>query len=1344
MKPCFWTARYAHVFLLALAFPAAVQSAADQAVLDAEDKIKAWAEASLPGDMGPGLSRRFEMGSYQPLPTDGLFTGLDPIEAGWIADLAGTYLDVAFQPCADDDVLFDLLMADADQLPFLEHCRQVIADYEALYGATHPAVRDRMRTYTSTLDPAVSNDRLTEVAYYDAAVLKSILEAADDPIARGGLADLTTAMVAVNSNYFFLKGIETEMRVGAGLPQLRDPEPADVRDAKYLALIRDGLLLLETAEFVPNWQFQRRVEYDDFLSRLNTTLMELLGTTGNLDEAQAAAAPMVANWRVRLGPEAEVLERTALYDVLRDVTDVLDALNVADMRDEAVEIGQRAVVLARRGDLPQTESLLLNMLQFDLRAEDAVVGTDGATVADRLELYPFDVTISMEPDVPFAFGEINNNHVPITLDCKADIETALQTRPADAETLEAMLNIWNGIEIEFSYGNLRDAVEPIELLDLSHQSLDPRIDSCALRIPELLARAYAGSSRLDEAQELYTELREAYRASPGPASYEYYRATLGLSEVLLSQGRVDQGMALTIEAMSIFDDAGVHNVYGFAELDTAPARASVAMTRYGRTDRALSFSQRAFELSRDQNGYFQGKSLPSLENFAAALANANQISRALEAHRIVASFGNDEEFLNMASTLLKANRSDIASRYAQYLFDLSMSSLNDPDSDLPEQNRLIRAWISASVLARVSVELGQYSDAIDLAGASLKGLVDLFGIESADVRELNLSQLRSAIRLGETDIATNLARVLLENEASVIDGLTIGEARTALLADLQTFAARAMLDYARTGGGETPEDQPDALRDEAFLTLQSGRVSPASEAVARNMARSSLADESLAPLFRDWSEGLQARDALRVEMMASTDRGELLGSGWFERSSELDEQIVAAEEALREAAPDLFDRAEPKPVGLNEIASPASGLLNEAEALVYLAPGAKEAPGIVFVASHNGIAWADVQISAEELAAEVAALHSQARAGMRAFVLDSAGAAPALFDVARAQALYAALFEDEALAGLLAQAHELVIVAKGPFLSLPFNALPVATVPDGDLRAVRWLGTEKALTILPDVASLTRRSVSVPAPADGARGFIAFADPDFGGASEKSTPLRTAEFTFDGRAVRGALDNLAPLPGTRREAEAMAEQYGTENTALFLSHRATETELFRLSATGALETAEVLLIATHGLIAGAADGVAEPALALTPPSGDGKIIELASFGSEFPLPGQPVDDGLLTASEAAMLRIDADWVILSACDTASGASPNAEGLSGLASGFLTAGAKSLLVSHWPVHDVAAERLTTFAVTTLRDDPSIGRAEAMRRSMLNMIEGAAGTENFAHPAYWAPFQVIGLD
>ena len=145
------------------------------------------------------------------------------------------------------------------------------------------------------------------------------------------------------------------------------------------------------------------------------------------------------------------------------------------------------------------------------------------------------------------------------------------------------------------------------------------------------------------------------------------------------------------------------------------------------------------------------------------------------------------------------------------------------------------------------------------------------------------------------------------------------------------------------------------------------------------------------------------------------------------------------------------------------------------------------------------------------------------------------------------------------------------------------------------------------------------------------------------------------------------------------------------------------------------------------------DGLTQPALALTAPQLSG---------------GK--GDGLLTLDEILGLKLNADWVVLSACNTAAGEGSGAEAVSGLGRAFFYAGARALLVSNWPVETVAARLIMTDLFRRQVQTPGLAKAEALRQSMLALLSGPGSVDvktgkaafSYAHPLFWAPFVVVG--
>jgi CHAT domain-containing protein len=239
--------------------------------------------------------------------------------------------------------------------------------------------------------------------------------------------------------------------------------------------------------------------------------------------------------------------------------------------------------------------------------------------------------------------------------------------------------------------------------------------------------------------------------------------------------------------------------------------------------------------------------------------------------------------------------------------------------------------------------------------------------------------------------------------------------------------------------------------------------------------------------------------------------------------------------------------------------------------------------------------------------------------------------------------------------------------------------------------------------------------------------MIAFADPVFSkDAIAQSVALRGfADHSENGQPDLASLAKALPqLPETKDEVGAIANVLHADKNDLKLGREASVTTVKQTK----LDIYHIVYFATHALVAGEVEKFAkvkaEPALVLTIPE---KPTEL--------------DDGLLTASEVAQLKLNADWVVLSACNTAAEDKPGAEALSGLARAFFYAGARSLVVSHWEVDSQATVQLMTGMFQAISNNPKLSHAEALQQSMLMMIDSATSDDE-AHPRIWAPFVIVG--
>lgn len=347
------------------------------------------------------------------------------------------------------------------------------------------------------------------------------------------------------------------------------------------------------------------------------------------------------------------------------------------------------------------------------------------------------------------------------------------------------------------------------------------------------------------------------------------------------------------------------------------------------------------------------------------------------------------------------------------------------------------------------------------------------------------------------------------------------------------------------------------------------------------------------------------------------------------------------------------------------------------------------------------------------------------------------------FDLEAGSALY-----QELLAPVEAawdKADTLLVVANEslgqiPFSMLPTSALPLAKVQGGlalsQFRAVPWLVRKVAVAYLPSVSALVTLR-ALPAAHSQRSPFIGYGDPEFGqptqgaatrgiGSGSRNRSVRNAAVGEESKTSKTPI--LMQLPDTREEITAIATALAADlKSDTFFGSQASRKNVMDAD----LKHRRIVAFATHGLVAGDLPGLDQPALALSPAAGRG------------------ITDGLLKLEDILKLSLDADLVVLSACNTAAADGTGAEAVSGLGRGFFYAGARAVLATHWPVETVSARQLVTHLFKRYSQDAALSRAQALRQAMLQLIDTEVAMDDlgrpenaYAHPAFWAPYALYG--
>ncbi|MGB0127849.1 MAG: CHAT domain-containing protein, partial [Rhodocyclaceae bacterium] len=330
------------------------------------------------------------------------------------------------------------------------------------------------------------------------------------------------------------------------------------------------------------------------------------------------------------------------------------------------------------------------------------------------------------------------------------------------------------------------------------------------------------------------------------------------------------------------------------------------------------------------------------------------------------------------------------------------------------------------------------------------------------------------------------------------------------------------------------------------------------------------------------------------------------------------------------------------------------------------------------------------------------------------------GSLPPPFDLASAQQVFMELL---APTRRVWQDHpDLVVAASGPLGSLPFALLPAGSLADPEPKAAEkpagpWLIASHSITQTASAAAFVALR-SAPRSSGERPPFLGFGDPDYAAAPTSSAaPEPDAPYgeALPWREYR----KLPRLPETRDEILAIAAALQTDPAgSTFFGRDASRARVQRAD----LSRRRVVAFATHGLVPGDLPGLDQPALALAG-GGDGK------------------ESPLLTLGDVLGLRLDADWVVLSACNTASPDAAGAEAVSGLGRGFFYAGTRAVLVTHWAVETESATLLVSEVFRNYAK-PDVSRAQALRLAQLKVMQQSGKQRRFAHPAYWAGYALVG--
>ena len=803
----------------------------------------------------------------------------------------------------------------------------------------------------------------------------------------------------------------------------------------------------------------------------------------------------------------------------------------------------------------------------------------------------------------------------------------------------------------------------------------------------------ASSKDLDRFRQLILEARSASNNFNYVQAEDVFRKVLALQVTLLSEN--DPAIADTLMDLAL-------NVSNQGKTDEAQ----------GLFQRAASVVQKSpFEADRARLASYLAFEAANREDYEAALTNS---IAATDAWRKLAVGDNASSVLRGEVT--SKNNTERAELAMALAFQAKMALRNeDIVSASARANEALLVlnqvevppkWWKADVLTilgEVSVAQGRLSAAETYFNSALAIRKQEFGDGVSTLPVL------TALGRAYQSEGMNSSAIITYRTAFQIARTLPQSSELITHEQLVPFAA-AIVDYAATLSNNTARQ---GLYAEAFDAFQLARTSIIDKTIAKAQARLRNDDPNILALVEQLHSTQRQIDVDRAELsieqsLPDQDRSRIVEARLLNKITVNQRSVSAINAQVATQFPGYHQLTNPKSIDLIEMRK----RLGEREALVSFIIGKKRS--FIQVIKRQG---SYVETISEGEAALLESVNALRRA------LEIQGGAVNEFNMLRSHELYKILFGrvESHIQGI----DHLIIASTGALASLPFGLLITAAPKDGNYSTALWLGQSVAISHSPSLQAFYTLRGAVPQRIPP-KVMLAFGDPVLAGAKPGLSGIAAVlSKAGDGCRPAGPMDGsvlraLSSLPETSAELKTIAGILGAEASTLFLREQATE-ENFRAQN---LEDYRVLYFATHGLLPGELKCQNEPGLVLTPAAGQADSKNT---------------DGLLEASEIAALKLNADMVVLSACNTAgSGGKFGGEALSGLAESFFFAGARSLLVSHWQVPSGATAQLMSAAFLTLGPELKGGASKALMAAQATLI----AKKETAHPFFWAAFVVIG--